>query len=111
MGIHKLPSLSCYWKSDPYLSVSAIQEIMTSKRFRKLLENLHLNNNSSALPRGDQNHDKLHKLRPLIDNLNSDILKLYDHSSFLSVDESMIPFKGRSNFKAIYAPEANKAWI
>lgn len=104
MGIHKLPSLSCYWKSDPYLSVSAIQEVMTSKRFKKLLENLHLNNNSSALPRGDQNHDKLHKLRPLIDNLNSNILKHYDHSSFLSVDESMIPFKGRSNLKQ-YMPQ------
>lgn len=104
MGIHKLPSLSCYWKSDPYLSVSAIQEVMTSKRFKKLLENLHLNNNSLSLPRGDLNHDKLHKLRPLIDNLNSNIFKHYDHSSFLSVDESMIPFKGRSNMKQ-YMPQ------
>lgn len=80
-GHSQTPSLSCYWKSHPYLSVSAVQEVMTSK-IQKIVRKFTLEQqfNSSALPRGDQNHDKLHKLRPLIDNLNSNILKHYDHS-------------------------------
>lgn len=82
MGIQKLPSISCYWSSDPCLSVNFIVEVMMSKRFQKLLKSIHLNNNSLALPTSDKNYDKLHKLTPLIDNLNLNIFYHYAHPSF-----------------------------
>jgi len=43
--------------------------------------------------------DKLHKVRPLIEQLNNNICVIYHPSKTLSVDESMIPFKGRSSLK------------
>ena len=46
-----------------------------------------------------ENKDKLYKLRPLITGLKENFVKLYDASRYLSVDESMILFKGRSSIK------------
>lgn len=99
MSIHELPHIENYWSSDPVLRVEAISQIMTAKRFKKIIENIHCNNNLANLPRSNPQHDKLHKLRPIIDLLNSNIENCYSASSFLSVDESMIPFKGRSSMK------------
>lgn len=99
MGIHQLPHLKNYWSSDPALGVPFISEVMSARRFKKLVENIHCNDNTTNTPRDQAGHDKLHKLRPLITGLNKNIMKVYDSSSFLCVDESMIPFKGRSSFK------------
>ena len=43
--------------------------------------------------------DKLYKLRPLINSLSGNFLKLYNASHYLSIDESMILFKGRHSIK------------
>ena len=46
-----------------------------------------------------RNKDKLYKLRPLINSLNDNLIKLYNVSYQVSIDESMILFKGRSSLK------------
>lgn len=99
MGIHQLPQLANYWSSDPFLAVPSVAQVMSSKRYKKLIENIHLNDNTKAAPKGEKGYDKLHKVRPLIDMLNESITKPYKHSSFLAVDESMIAFKGRSSLR------------
>ena len=99
MAIHQLPEMQHYWSSDPMLSVPAISNVMTSKRFKKITESIHVNNNANNLPRTDPHHDKLHKVRPLIDDLNKSISGAYSSSNCVSIDESMIPFKGRSSLK------------
>ena len=38
MGIHLGPSIYHYWCSDPALHVKSVAEIMTSKRFKKILQ-------------------------------------------------------------------------
>lgn len=109
MGVHRLPHLSNYWSSDPYLYVSSVAQTMTSKRYKKLIENLHLNDNTTAVEKNEVGYDKLHKVRPLMDRLRIKILSCYNHSSCLAVDESMIPFKGRSNIKQ-YMPKKPTKW-
>ena len=99
MAIHQLPEIQHYWSSDPLLSVPAISQVMTSKRFKKLVETIHVNDNQKNLPRSDPQHDKLHKVRPLVDHLNKTISEALNPSNSVSVDESMIPFKGRSALK------------
>lgn len=99
MGIHKLPNLKAYWSSDPLLRVDAVADTMTENRFEKITQNLHLNNNENILPKTHADYDKLQKLRPLLDLLNENIGKIYDPSSVVSVDESMIKFKGRCVLK------------
>lgn len=66
--------------TSTYLNVASISNVMSSKRYKKLIENLHLNNNDTTIPKGQNGYNKLHKVSPLIE-----------------MDESMIPFKGRSS--------------
>ena len=99
MAIHVLPQLKHYWSSDPLLGVPAVSKVMTGKRFKKITETIHVNDNEKNLPKTDENHDKLHKLRPMIDQLNEAIGSAYKPSKCVSIDESMIPFKGRSTLK------------
>lgn len=83
MGFHKLPRVANYWSSDPYLNVPSITQVMNSKGFKKLVENLHINDNSTAVPKGETGYDKLHKLRPLIDGLQHTISSSYVHPMYL----------------------------
>jgi len=103
MGIHTLPELRHYWSSDNLLGVPAVVNQITKTRFKKLTENIHCNDNTKAVPRGEAGYDRLHKLRPVIDALNSRLKEVYIPSSVMAVDESIVPFKGRSSMK-LYMP-------
>ncbi|CAG5035761.1 unnamed protein product [Parnassius apollo] len=48
MGIHVLPSIDLYWSTGPFFRVDEIAQVMTCKRFKKFLENLHLNDKPKA---------------------------------------------------------------
>ncbi|XP_046989828.1 piggyBac transposable element-derived protein 1-like [Schistocerca americana] len=51
MGILERLALSNFWSSDTILKVEPIANVMTSKRFKKIVENVHCNNNEIANPR------------------------------------------------------------
>jgi len=38
MGIHELPELQNYWSSDTLLCDPAVQIVMPSKKFKKIVE-------------------------------------------------------------------------
>ena len=90
MGYHELPSWTDYWKHDPDLSVPFIANALPRNRFAQILSALHVNDNT-AQPKN--NTDKMYKLRPLLDSLNTNFMKLYNVSKRVSVDESMILFR------------------
>jgi Transposase IS4 len=96
MGYHVLPNLSSYWCTDEDLCVPTVSKVMPKNRFYEVLSNIHLNDNS-LIPRN--NTDKLYKVRPLLEGLNRQFGILYTGTRVLSVDESMIRFKGRSSIK------------
>lgn len=96
MGYHKLPSYKLYWNKSEDLNVHAISKTMPRDRFREILSYIHVNDNTN-LP--NNNKDKLYKLRPMIDTLNKIFFEAYNGTRQLSVDESMIKFKGRSTLK------------
>ncbi|XP_046993874.1 piggyBac transposable element-derived protein 4-like [Schistocerca americana] len=93
MGIHQLPEAASYWSSDPYLNVNAVSNIMTLAHYKKIIENLHCNDNLFQLATNDPGYDKLYKIRPLISAQNKNCLKVYHPSTSLAVDESMVAFK------------------
>ncbi|XP_063227539.1 piggyBac transposable element-derived protein 4-like [Bacillus rossius redtenbacheri] len=99
MAVHVLPSLDHYWSSDPLFRVESICQTMTCKRFKKILEALHCNDNTKAKKRGEEGYDKLYKIRPVFSVLRSKFVALYTPSSCHSIDECMILFKGRSCMK------------
>ena len=59
--------------------------------------------------RGQDGHDSIAKVRPLFDMAVVNSQKYYDPRRELSVDEAMIGFKGRLNFKR-YMPGKPTKW-
>lgn len=96
MGYHKLPSWRHYWSTSEDLGISVVRQTMSRDRFDFILSSLHVNDNAQ-IPHN--NTDKLFKLRPLISTLNGTFPEVYSGTREISVDESMILFKGRSCLK------------
>ena len=109
MGLHEVPSLDMFWSSDPLFGVQPIVDVMPRDRFKKILQGLHLNDNSMTPARGDTNFDKLYKVRPLLDLMNTQFQNQSVTSSSMSIDEAMILFKGRSCMKRGYYSVSRKS--
>ena len=100
MGYNKLPIWRDYWNTSNDLCCPLVSKAMTRQRFGIILKYLHCNDNA-AIPA--DNKDRLFKIRPFIDGLNTNFRSFYNGTSNLSVDESMILFKGRNTMKQ-YCP-------
>lgn len=99
MGVHPLPNIDLYWSTDPLFCVREIADVMTSKRFKIILRNLHLNDNTKMPKRGEPEYDKLYKIRPVVNYMNTAFQKGAKNSTSQSIDECMVKFKGRSTLK------------
>ena len=99
MGVHRLPSFADYWSSDSLLGVPGISIGMPIDRFKAILRCLHVNDNTTAVPRGEEGYDRLHKLRPLIERLRNTWRTCYNPPREQSIDEAMVGFKGRNAMK------------
>ena len=98
-GIKQLPEVHSYWSKNPLLGAREIQKVFSRNRFKKVSQYLHVNDKNRELPRGDANHDKLYKVRPLLDSVVSSIRSEYRPTKNVSINEAMIPFKGRLGIK------------
>ncbi|XP_042148640.1 piggyBac transposable element-derived protein 4-like [Ixodes scapularis] len=100
MSVHPVHHLYLYWSTYKFFNVSEISNVMTFKGFQAIMNSLHLNNNELEKKRGEDGFDKLAtKVRPLVTALSERFLREYAPSTHQSIDESMIPFKGRSSLK------------
>lgn len=95
MSLHPLHDETQYWSSNPLYHVQPIADVMPLKRYKKLMECLHINDNSKMAMRGEPGYDKLFKLRPLIERF----MRECSVSKSQSIDECMVKFKGRSSLK------------
>ncbi|XP_055910468.1 piggyBac transposable element-derived protein 3-like [Eupeodes corollae] len=96
MSCVKLPSTRMYWSK--HVGQSEVYETMTCNRFEVIKKNLHFNNNDKFKPRGADGHDKLFKIRTLLDQVRERLL-LVPKDEYLSVDEQIIPTKCRHEIK------------
>lgn len=99
MGLVPLPVKELYWSTNPLFYVEKIASVMPVNRFKKILSNLHLNDNEKMPGRDKPDFDKLYKLRPLIERLNKLFGSIAVQTDSQSVDECMVKFKGRSSMK------------
>lgn len=104
MGLNPLPDMNLYWSSDSFYNNPEISKVFPIVRFKKITENLHLNDNTKEPPRNSPQYDKLYKLRPVIDTLNEVFQQQMENSSKQSIDECMVKFKGRCSLKQ-YMPK------
>lgn len=93
MQVFKLPEVYSHWSKKTLLEVPEVQKIFPRNRYLKISQYLHVNDKRKELPRGHANHDKLFKVRPLLDSVVDAIKSEYQPTQNVAVDEAMIPFK------------------
>jgi hypothetical protein len=108
-GIVKMANYELYWTSKFLIKCPGIQSIMPRNKFELILQFLHLNNNTTAFPPEHPNHDRLHKSQPLFVHLVDRWKSAYHPSREISIDESIVAFKGRSPMK-VYKPNKPHKW-
>ncbi|XP_072001791.1 piggyBac transposable element-derived protein 4-like [Engystomops pustulosus] len=99
MGISKKPSIRSYWNKDILYHTPLYPLTMPRARFENLLKCLHYNNNAECPPTNDPRHDRLYKIRPVVDHYNLKFGQIYTPQKCLAVDESLVHFKGRLLFR------------
>lgn len=91
MGCLRHPRLEMYWaKKYPELETPGISAIMPIRRFQQLFRCFHLCDNTKQIPFGQPGHDKLFKVRPLLDILVAHFISEYEMHQQCSIDEAMI---------------------
>ena len=88
---------------------SGLSSIMSSRRFELILRFLHLKDSEAQPSRGQPGFSRLYKIQPFLDLLLQSFKNLYIPSQNLSIDESMISFKGRLSFLQ-YLPKKPHKW-
>ena len=104
MGLVQMPEIDYYWSKSKLFGFEVIQNTMSRDRFELLLKFFHFSNNQEA--HADQ--DRLFKLRPLLDLLRTRFKSIYVPGSVISIDETMVPWKGRLLFKQYIPGKAHK---
>ena len=78
-----------------------MSDVMTANRFEEIKQFLHFSDNSTS------SADKLHKIRPFTEQLRTRFVSVPMEEN-LSVDEQMVPYKGRSCTSPVQSKEALK---
>ena len=100
MGVLHLPRIEMYWQiDDDLMRTPGISSIMSRIRFQQIFRFLHLADSSGQIPAGQPGHDKLYKVRKYVDLITSQFSANYTLHQPVTIDEAMIPFKGRLTFK------------
>ena len=95
-GIIKLPSYGHYWKTS--LRIEPIASAINCDRFDEIKQYLHFNDNNSQKPNNHPQHDKLHKVRPVLDVIRTNCKKT-PPEKHQCVDQQIIPTKARIAMK------------
>ncbi|KAH8010016.1 hypothetical protein HPB51_024366 [Rhipicephalus microplus] len=80
---------------------------MSRNRFEAIHQCLHMNDYCQAKPRDAEGHDRLFKVQPLVKHLKKN-MNAVAPEEWQSVDEPIIPFKGRSPLKRYMKSKPHK---
>ncbi|XP_023235633.1 piggyBac transposable element-derived protein 4-like [Centruroides sculpturatus] len=96
MSIVKKPDLQSYYCRKPLLNTPIFYETMTKDRFILLFKFLHFSSSNDKT-------DKLYKIRDLLNLYRNSFKSVYAPSKRISIDESLLLWKGRLGWR-IYVP-------
>jgi len=97
MGTIKLARIEDYWKTNMLFNIPFFREHMSRNRFMLLLRALHFSRNPKEGELAPRN--RLYKIQPILDYFNSKMKEIYEPSKNLSIDESMVLWRGRLIFR------------
>ena len=111
----RLPSLLDYWKNDVVFHYIPVASRISRNQFFDLQKYLHFADNTTLVSPGCEGYNKLGKIQPILNMLTARFEKTYNHGREVSIDEAMVPFKGRSSMKQ-YLPmkpvkRGFKVWV
>ncbi|CAK1581447.1 unnamed protein product [Parnassius mnemosyne] len=106
LGLVPQPNIRMLWNS--ILGIPLIIETMTLGNFEKLRSVIHFNDNINYKPRGEPGHDRLFRIRPLLETLRKKCQAVPKRET-LSVDEQMCATKA-CNFLRQYLPNKPHKW-
>ena len=115
MGINELPEIRDYWSSHEYLRYAPIADRISRNHFETITRYLHFVDNATLPSRGQDGYSRLQKVEPVITALKANFMSVYYPHCQVSIDEAMIPYKGRSSMKQ-YLPmkpvkRGFKVWV
>ncbi|XP_015180955.1 PREDICTED: piggyBac transposable element-derived protein 2-like [Polistes dominula] len=94
MGQVKKSNIQLYWTRRGVLETPIFRQTMPFKRFRQISRFLHFSDNET-----DNSKDRLRKIRPVINFWNQKFKEIYTPSEYVSIDESLMKYKGRLAYK------------
>lgn len=103
-GVVKMPTFQHYWRTDK-LFRTCFGEYMSRDRFLIILRCLHFSKEDPM------STDRLHKIRPVVDYFNSKMDNIYLPGKELSLDESMVLWRGRLVFRQFIKNKRHKYGI
>ena len=110
MGYIRLPNNYAYWSTNPLTRQQGIQQIMTRDRLLTILQFLHLCDNSQALPAVHEVNDRIHKILTFMEQV---LIPFWQGGYYpeqdVSVDETLVAFKGRTALMQ-YKPKKPHKW-
>ncbi|XP_055910902.1 piggyBac transposable element-derived protein 3-like [Eupeodes corollae] len=106
LGLVPQPNIRMFWDSD--LGLPIITETMTLTDFEKIRSVIHFNDNQNFIPRDQLGHDRLFRIRPILEALKKKCQAVPKRET-LSVDEQMCATKA-CNFLRQYLPNKPHKW-
>ncbi|GBN06184.1 PiggyBac transposable element-derived protein 4 [Araneus ventricosus] len=107
MGQTKKTCWRDYWSTDPLVEIPIFPKTMSRMRFEQIFTFFHLSDNVENV----LSTDRLYKIRPLLDYVISKSQSMYVPKQQLSLDEAMIPWRGRLKFKTYNPAKITKYGI
>lgn len=108
-GLHqKLDNRSCFsWRK--ILDTPILLELFSERRFQHLLRFLHFVDNESY-DEATCGSKRLHKFKPILDHLNAKFRSVYTSECDVSVDESLMIWKGRFFVEGVHSFKTCQIW-
>lgn len=111
MGLVHKPNEESYFQDGFWLTKTpGFSKIFSRDQYQLIKSFLHFNDNANQIPKGNPGYDPLFKIRPLLDIVSKTYLDNYEPGEALSIDESMIKFKGRLSFKQYLPSKPSSKW-
>lgn len=95
MGLKKLPKISDYWSRNPLYENKLAGSTMSRNRFELLLRCWHF---EDTYYHNTPRNDKLIKVRRLVQLITTKFQNFMSPGEYLTVDETMVAFRGRIAF-------------
>lgn len=103
-GTITLSRLCDYWNTGPLFDIPVFRKFMSRNRFLIIMRCLHFSSEEDP-------DDRLAKIRPVIDFFNNKMQSIYYPGRELSLDEAMVLWRGRLQFRQYIKNKRHKYGI